>query len=48
MAADDQFIRGAGMLAVLKVLEGGELVGMLTRGDVINQLEVRVQFSERG
>ena len=27
MAADDQFIRGAGMLAVLKVLEGGELYG---------------------
>jgi len=25
--ADDQFIRGAGMLAVLKVLEGGELYG---------------------
>ncbi len=27
MAADDQFIRGAGMLAVLKVLEDGELYG---------------------
>jgi PadR family transcriptional regulator PadR len=27
MAADDQFIRGAGMLAVLKVLEEGELYG---------------------
>ncbi len=27
MASDDQFIRGAGMLAVLKVLEGGELYG---------------------
>ncbi len=25
--ADDQFIRGAGMLAVLKVLESGELYG---------------------
>jgi PadR family transcriptional regulator PadR len=27
MAADDQFIRGAGILAVLKVLEEGELYG---------------------
>lgn len=27
MGADDQFIRGAGMLAVLKVLEAGELYG---------------------
>lgn len=32
----------------LPVLEGGQLVGMLTRGDVLNQLEVRLQFSERG
>jgi PadR family transcriptional regulator PadR len=27
LAVDDQFIRGAGMLAVLKVLERGELYG---------------------
>ncbi len=27
MAADDQFIRGAGILAVLKVLQDGELYG---------------------
>ena len=31
----------------LPVLDGGQLVGMLTRGDVLNQLEVRLQFSER-
>ena len=27
MASEEQFVRGAGMLAVLKVLEGGELYG---------------------
>jgi len=43
MAADDQFIRGAGMLAVLKVLEGGELYGYAivealarTKGDALH------------
>ncbi len=31
----------------LPVLDDGQLVGMLTRGDVLNQLEVRLQFIDR-